>query len=574
MDFLVPRTGPARETGAEDATAQKIEEPLRRSFTSRPMEHEADFTGDRAGSRYQLLLQVLELAEAPFSVSAMLGALASVLEPVVPVDAIPVVTVDEQVLRFYAAYFNGVPRKDGDSLADYAMRALRRCPVGRAEARVLETFPIRGSATEHVGRTRGVLVRHGLDREPLFLGDRRLRWYGMNSYVRVPLFAKERLLGSIAFCRTDARPGFTNNEVQILTEVSRPAAIALSRFLAYEEIERLRHSSFPWVTGEDHPATDEIIGTSETLRRVIERVSKVARTDAPVLISGETGTGKELLANMLHQLSGRRGRLVKVNCAALPETLMAAELFGHERGAFTGAWQRREGHFETAAGGSILLDEVGELPPPAQAALLRVLQDGEFQRIGGSRTLRTNARVIAATNRSLVEAVRQGRFREDLFYRLNVVPIRVPPLRERAEDIVELANRFAARYSQAMGRTPGVFERETLDALLSYAWPGNVRELQNVIRRGVVLSNGPAIDLDDEFLGQVHGVENPATVIGAKVSGCERELIEQALKKAAGKVAGPKGAAARLRIAPSTLEYKIRKYHIDKLHFRADAAGD
>ena len=309
-----------------------------------------------------------------------------------------------------------------------------------------------------------------------------------------------------------------------------------------------------------------IIGASAGLREVLERVSRVAATDSTVLITGETGTGKELVARAIHAGSARARRpMVKVNCAALPEGLVASELFGHERGAFTGALERRRGRFELAAGGTIFLDEVGDLPAPVQVALLRVLQEREFERVGGSETLRTDARVVAATNRNLEDAVREGRFRSDLFFRLNVFPIRVPALRERPEDIPLLAEYWASRYSRTVGKAIRRIDESAMAALCAYPWPGNIRELQNVVERAVILARGSALGLGDFELPSLRPDRpRPSHAAG----GDERLQIEEALAASRGRVYGDGGAAQTLGVPPSTLESRIRRLGIDKHAFR------
>ena len=301
---------------------------------------------------------------------------------------------------------------------------------------------------------------------------------------------------------------------------------------------------------------EEIVGTSPALKAVLSHISKVAPSDSTVLITGETGTGKELVARAIHRRSARASRpFVSVNCAAIPRDLVASELFGHERGAFTGATQRRTGRFELANGGTIFLDEVGELPPETQIALLRVLQEREFERVGGTRSIRADVRVIAATNRDLQTAVRAGSFRSDLFYRLNVFPIENPPLRDRRADIPLLVEYFIDRYTRKAGKHIRRVKRKTLDLLQSYAWPGNIRELQNVIERSVILCDTEIFAIDESWLPQ--GLEAQ-----------EKSMIEAALQESRGRVFGPTGAAARLGIPRSTLESKIRSLKIEKNRFK------
>ena len=318
---------------------------------------------------------------------------------------------------------------------------------------------------------------------------------------------------------------------------------------------------------------EEIVGTSAALQPALARVAKVARTDSTVLITGETGTGKEPVARAIHRRSARASRaFVSVNCAAIPRELLASELFGHEKGAFTGALQRRLGRFELAHGGTIFLDEVGELPMETQIALLRVLQEREFERVGGTAPVRVDVRVIAATNRDLAAAIDAGTFRSDLFYRLNVFPIAVPALRERGEDIPLLVEYFIDRYARKAGKTIRRINKRTFDHLRAYPWPGNVRELQNVIERSVIVCDTDEFIIDESWLTAGTPVRGTAPLSGS-VAAHEKGMIEGALRASGGRVAGPSGAAARLGIARSTLESKIRVLDIDKNRFRGRAAN-
>jgi PAS domain S-box-containing protein len=318
---------------------------------------------------------------------------------------------------------------------------------------------------------------------------------------------------------------------------------------------------------------EEIVGTSDVLRAVLSSIAKVAPTDSTVFITGETGTGKELIARAVHKRSRRSGRaFVSVNCAALAPSLISSELFGHEKGAFTGATQRRLGRFELADGGTIFLDEVGELPPDTQVALLRVLQEREFERVGGTQSIKVDVRVIAATNRNLKAAVAGGNFREDLFYRLNVFPIEVPPLRERRDDIPMLVEYFVQRYAKRAGKNIRSIDKKTLELLRSYRWPGNIRELQNIIERSVILCYGEVFSVDESWFSKessevVSQVPAPQQRIKRESSG-EREIIEAALAESRGRVAGPSGAAAKLRIPSSTLESRIKVLKIRKSDFK------
>jgi len=321
---------------------------------------------------------------------------------------------------------------------------------------------------------------------------------------------------------------------------------------------------------------EEIVGTSKPLKAVLSHTAKVARTDATVLITGETGTGKELIARAVHKRSERSERaFVSVNCAAFAPTLISSELFGHEKGAFTGAMQRRLGRFELAEGGTIFLDEVGELPPDTQVALLRVLQEREFERVGGTQPIKVDVRVIAATNRDLNAAVSSGSFRSDLFYRLQVFPIEIPPLRERRDDIPLLVEYFVDRYARKSRKNIRHVSQETLELLQSYAWPGNIRELQNVIERSVILCESDIFSIDESWLPQqprpsvIAKLENH-TELPRRLETQEKNMIEEALKASRGRVFGPTGAAAKLGIPRSTLESKIKSLKIDKNRFKTD----
>jgi formate hydrogenlyase transcriptional activator len=319
---------------------------------------------------------------------------------------------------------------------------------------------------------------------------------------------------------------------------------------------------------------DEIIGTSVALERVLSLVSKVAPTDASVLVTGETGTGKGLVARAIHNQSRRSSRaFVGVNCAAIPRDLIASELFGHEKGSFTGAVQRRLGRFELGEGGTIFLDEVGELPPETQVALLRVLQEHEFERVGGNRSIQTNARVVAATNRDLQAAIATGTFRSDLFYRLNVFPIELPPLRERREDIPMLAEHFIHRCATNVGKSIRGINKRSLEVLQSYTWPGNIRELQNVIERSVIVCETENFSVDETWLSRQSLANEPKnqSELSQKLTAQEKEMIEAALQESGGQVFGPSGAAAKLGVPRSTLESKIRSLKIDKNRFKTFA---
>ena len=319
---------------------------------------------------------------------------------------------------------------------------------------------------------------------------------------------------------------------------------------------------------------EEIVGSSEALRKVLSQVAKVTPTDSTVLILGETGTGKELIARAIHNQSNRStGAFIRVNCSAIPPSLIASELFGHEKGAFTGADQRRLGRFESADGGTIFLDEVGELPMETQIALLRVLQEREFERVGGNESISVNVRVLSATNRDLGTAVAAGIFRQDLFYRLNVFPIHVPALRDRSEDIPSLVEYLIERYGKKAGKKIRKITKTTLDLFQAYDWPGNIRELQNVVERAVILCDGETLSVDETWLKcESRQSTGPTVPLIAELVEREKQVIESALAECDGRISGASGAAAKLGIPRQTLESKIAKLRIDRYRFKPDRA--
>jgi formate hydrogenlyase transcriptional activator len=347
--------------------------------------------------------------------------------------------------------------------------------------------------------------------------------------------------------------------------------------------ERLREENLALREEIDHSSMfEEIVGSSEPLRKVLSQVSKVAPTDSTVLILGETGTGKELIAAAIHKRSNRSSRpFVRVNCAAIPPSLIASELFGHEKGAFTGATQRRLGRFESADGGTIFLDEIGDLPAETQIALLRVLQEREFERAGSSKPIFVDVRVVAATNRDLEAAVAAGTFRQDLFYRLNVFPLRVPSLRERKSDIPLLVEYLIERYAERIGKKIRRVKKKTLDLFQGYDWPGNVRELQNVIERAVILCEENTFSIDESWLRSKSDRSGDSVLLRSGVlaederefASRERKVIEAALQACRGRVSGPSGAAAKLGIPHQTLESKIARLGIDKRRFADPPTG-
>jgi formate hydrogenlyase transcriptional activator len=398
----------------------------------------------------------------------------------------------------------------------------------------------------------------------------------LKSVCCLPLISRNRAIGVLVLgrLRDDA---FSQADISFLSQIANQIALAVENALAYREIRELKEQlSKEKLYLEDEIRTEmnfaQIIGNSASLRRVLKEVRTVAPTDSTVLIYGETGTGKELIARAIHDFSPRSSKpFVKLNCAAIPTGLLESELFGHEKGAFTGAISQRIGRFEVADGGTIFLDEIGEIPLELQTKLLRVLQEREFERLGSSRTLSTDARLIAATNRDLEAMVSEQKFRPDLFFRLNVFPVHVPPLRERQADIPLLVRHFTQQFSRRMKKVMETIPSATIDALCRYQWPGNIRELQNVIERAVIISTGPVLSVDVSDLRfprdsrTVEQSASPKSTNGALhnvLEETERGHILEALQRSNWVVAGPSGAAARLGMKRSTLQKRIHKLGI------------
>ena len=401
---------------------------------------------------------------------------------------------------------------------------------------------------------------------------------GLKSMCFLPLISRQSAIGTLNLgrLRNDA---FSQTDIEFLSQVANQISLALENALAYQQIrEQKEQLSNEKLYLEDEIRTElnfeQILGSSPALRKVLKAVGTVAPTDSTVLIYGETGTGKELIARAIHDLSGRRTKtFVKLNCAAIPTGLLESELFGHEKGAFTGAIAQRIGRFEVANGGTIFLDEIGEIPLEMQTKLLRVLQEREFERLGSSRTLRTDARLIAATNSDLEKMVSQNKFRSDLFYRLNVFPVHVPPLRERQGDIPLLVRHFAQQFSKRLNKVLETIPSATLDALSRYPWPGNIRELQNVIERAVIISTGPTlnVDINDlKFPKTGSQSEKPVSLksensaLHGVLEETERRHILDALNQCNWVVAGPNGAAALLGMKRSTLQKRINRLRISR----------
>ena len=439
-------------------------------------------------------------------------------------------------------------------------------PDRAGELREDTLVPMADSVAGHVFRTRQGRILSFDEMDALAPATARvMAAEGLRSFCAMPLVARGEALGVLVVgSRRD--DFFSHGDMGFYTQVAGQVAIALDNALSYKRIEELNERlAEEKVYLEDEIRTDsrfeEIIGQSRALKANLQQVETVAPTDATVLIYGETGTGKELLARAIHNLSARRrGTFVKLNCAAIPTGLLESEMFGHEKGAFTGAIAQRIGRFELAHHGSMFLDEVGEIPLELQTKLLRVLQEREFERLGSSRTIRTDARLVAATNRDLSAMVEERQFRADLYYRLNVFPITVPPLRDRREDIPLLVRYFVQQNARRMNRRITSIPAETMAALARYHWPGNIRELANFIERAVILSPGSTLHAPVRELKRATASSGAAVTLAA----AERQAIERALRESGGKVGGADGAAARLGMKRTTLQAKMQKLGVTK----------
>jgi formate hydrogenlyase transcriptional activator len=473
------------------------------------------------------------------------------------------------LLRLIAANLRGVMQSDGVGIQ------LPDAEDGRLRIYALD-FPggnhvIREGWEPPANSTAAQVFRTG---EPSVDGVRELASdpvaieLGVKSVCQLPLTSRDRVLGVLAV-GTFRENAFSEDDVAFLIQFARQVAIAVDNAIAYGQISTLKDQlAQEKLYLEDEIRTelnfDEIVGKSEALRRVLTLVETVAPTDSTVLIYGETGTGKELIARAVHDLSSRRSNaFVKLNCAAIPTGLLESEMFGHEKGAYTGAIAQRIGRFELAHRGTVFLDEIGEIPLELQPKLLRVLQEREFERLGSTRTLRTDARLIAATNRDLEALVNEQKFRSDLYYRLNVFPVRVPALRERSDDIPLLVRHFVQQFSRRMNRSVDTIPSETMTTLVRYHWPGNIRELQNVIERAVILSSGSVLKVPTDELR----IRTDAPAVSdhskgslrASLNDTERQEIVATLEKTNWKVAGPNGAAALLGMNRSTLQSRMQK---------------
>ncbi len=516
--------------------------------------------------RHALALRAWELVSSERHLQGVLEAITEVLLPAVQFNALAVVSFHDGKHDLYAMHIVGVPHREGESMADFVQRTSR--PL-RKDIPTKPFVPIDSDMLCQAQNGMPYSCPDVLAKDAWFEHDFGLAASGVRAYCSVPLLVRSKFIGVGVFTRTEPVE-FSEQELKILTDVSRALAVAVSNAIANEEIRKLRerleaeNAALRSALGQ-MPWAEDIIGNAPAIKRVLESIEQVAETDATVLITGETGTGKELVARAIHRRSSRaQGPLIKVNCSAIPETLLASELFGHERGAFTGAGERRKGRFEQAHGGTLFLDEVGEMPPETQVMLLRVLQEREFERLGGTQTVQVDVRIVAATNQSLEHAVAEGKFRSDLFYRLNVFPIHVPALRERSEDIPLLIGYFADKYAKRFGRKISKIDSASSHILENANWPGNVRELENLIERAVILSRDGVLRIDPCLLPAAKSEIN----IDDRLRANERDAIEVALRASGGRIAGDSGAAKKLGMPASTLEFRIRRLGIDKFRYR------
>jgi formate hydrogenlyase transcriptional activator len=500
--------------------------------------------------RLELLLDLTNRLVSNLELRDLLRCISASVRPVMKCDSVGVLLPDSESrrLRVHALDF----------------------PESKGFVHEEDLVAMEGELSGRVFRTRQPWAGpvRDLPQIGLLQNDRALA-EGVKTICVLPLVSRDHVLGVLGLARR-TETAFRPDDLEFLARIANQVALAVENALAYGQIAALKDKlAQEKVYLEEEIRTgdhfEEIVGESTALRRVLKEVETVAPTDATVLIRGETGTGKELVARALHDLSPRRARtFVKLNCAAIPTGLLESELFGHEKGAFTGAISQKVGRFELAHQGTLFLDEVGDIPPELQPKLLRALQEQEFERLGSTRTIRVDVRLVAATNRDLAQMVAEGKFRSDLYYRFNVFPIVLPPLRERRDDIPRLVRHFTQQFARRMGRRIETIPAEAMGALTQYAWPGNVRELQNVIERAVILSPGPSLHV---ALGDLPAAAPQAQVpAGAPVTlaDAEREHILGVLRESDWVLGGPKGAATRLGMARSTLQWKMKKLGLSR----------
>lgn len=428
-----------------------------------------------------------------------------------------------------------------------------------------EIFPMKGAKIPYQAMKERKTIIADLTHELNNPESKFLLAAGLQWFICAPLIMRDKVIGSVQLCYKE-HPGFLLNHIDLFEKVSQQLSLVIDNMLVYEKLQSIRDTLVEEkqylkreldLMGE----SNEIVYASQAISRLMDTIVNVATTDTTILITGETGTGKDLIARTIHKLSGRsKNTFIKLNCAALVPTLIESELFGHEKGSFTGATARKIGRFELAHNSTLFLDEISELPLNTQAKLLQVLQEGKFERVGGAETIKTNVRIIAATNKDLSRLVKENKFREDLYYRLNIFPINVPPLRERTEDIPLLGAHFMDKFCAKLNRIRPHFLQDAVDLLINYPWPGNVRELENFIERIIILKSNktvmandlrPILDVDKEHEGATPSLQE-----------MEKQHISNVLKRTKGVVAGPNGAAQILNMKRSTLMYRIKKLGI------------
>ena len=502
----------------------------------------------RERDRLQILLEITNTLVSELDIRDLFPSIISCLRRAVPHEyaSLALIVPGTDQLRLHARVFEG----EQGMVQEGATAPMDESPAGQAvESRRPELFDaeaLRGFPTPVV---------------------QRLIAAGIQSICCVPLITRTRVLGTLNVGSTRAA-AFGAPDIDFLSQVAAQAAIAIENATAYQQIAELKDQlAKEKLYLEDEIRTDrnfgEIVGDSPVFKRVLDQAATVAPTDASVLILGETGTGKELIARAIHELSARRGRtFVKLNCAAIPTGLLESELFGHEKGAFTGAIAQKVGRFELAHQGTLFLDEIGDIPLELQPKLLRALQEHEFERLGGTRTIKVDVRLVAATNRDLAQMINERQFRTDLYYRLSVFPISIPPLRERADDIPKLVRYFTQKYARRMNKPIENISQQTMEALIRYSWPGNVRELENLIERAVILTRGSTLEIPRSELRapfEPAAAEIPAALT---LEDAEREHIRRTLDQANWVVGGANGAAARLGMKRTTLQSKMKKLGI------------
>ena len=505
---------------------------------------------ERRQAQESVIAELSSLLLVNVDIRKLLGAFTASIRQMVPHDAATLALYDEPTGKLRVQF---LAADDADANPGEVLLDPDASPAGQAF------------------RTRRPVILNKIDRWPFAPESvQHLTGMGMQSGIWVPLVHRERILGTMMVA-SRLENAFSEHDAELLTEVAGQVAMAVNNALAFKQIAELRDR----LTQEKQYLEEEInlehrfediVGESTGLRSVLREIATVAPTDATVLIQGETGTGKELLARAIHRLSPRSERtFIKLNCAAIPAGLLESELFGHEKGAFTGAIARKIGRLELAHEGTLFLDEVGELPLDLQPKLLRALQEREIERLGGTRPIPINVRLIAATNRDLAKMVAEKEFRSDLFYRLKVFPVFAPPLRDRAADIPILVRHFVSRHARRMGKTIETIPPEAMDALVKWKWPGNIRELENFLERAVILSRGPVLYVPlAEIEAMQDEEEDEAASVNPTLQAAERETILRALREAKGVIGGPGGAAERLGLKRTTLNSKMKKLGIER----------